>query len=199
MTEQPQPHRQVKRKAEDQECEPDRLLVRRRRIQSNRMTIDTGAGVCGWLDASDDAETDVNADGRGGAQAPDDPEVTCDGRGGAQAPDDAAADVQGRGGTQAPDDAKHDDVQVRGGARVGGTKRTEGRSSTAYDRYKRHKVASEEVPCASSSKRLRVDEAGFGQRVKCEHFFIGDPEPIVTRYRVRKKSRPGELFKREGE
>ena len=50
-----------------------------------------------------------------------------------------------------------------------------------------------------STKRLRASTNGDSHQQKCEHVYIGGPEPTVTRYRVRKKSRPGELFKREGE
>ena len=44
VTEQPQLNRQVKRKAEDQEGKPDRLLGRRRRIQSHNVTTENHQG-----------------------------------------------------------------------------------------------------------------------------------------------------------
>ena len=203
-------HRQFKRKTEDHEGEPDRSPARRRRIQFSSVTIDTGAGICSWLDASDDEGTDdASGDDRGGTQAPDDPEPTCDGRGGTQAPDDAAVDVEGRGGAQAPEDASV-------GVSVGSTKRTETTRSITEGGSKRRKSVNSDsamlVSCEvaddaddgspepgvnGSSKRLKNNEEGAGRHRKCERFYIGDEGAIHTHYRVRGKSEPGRLFKRK--
>ena len=51
---------------------------------------------------------------------------------------------------------------------------------------------------AGSSVRPKTGKAGTNRQQECEHFYIGDEVAIVTRYRVRGKSKSERLFKRRG-
>ena len=51
---------------------------------------------------------------------------------------------------------------------------------------------------SSPEQALKPAAAGTNRQQECEHFYIGDEGAIVTRYRVRGKSKSERLFKRKG-